>query len=617
MDRKKKGKVTYMPIDHELFIHESDRAALNALKAIPGFTQVLRSFMKVWNEKQFKLLNMSTFVKVSEEQMSKYHDMLIPICKKLNIAVPELYVSLSPVANAYTSGDTEPFIVMTSGLINTVPEELIPTVLAHECGHIACHHVLYSTMGRLILGGATEMLGLSSLITTPLQMAFYYFLGGNARSVDLTDVVYHSKVPGEDITVYDKLRDDWKAQTAYYSVGENSFSGNVPYKTYDFLWGSGMMGIVYNEELYKSFGYDVPPRTSEELIEVSNKIKEGNDKYKEGYTYMYSAGGDYMGYLYQIWWGQYEGIDNIYNYYQGIGFDGENYVEKSSDIFKQVGRKEAMNELIKLSMKENGLRYARGAATDFKAAQKFYFQGKGVFMCNGDWLAEENKEDLAASPYHFKMMKTPIISSIRQKTPSIPDDATLRKVVQAIDDGKTFGMANIDGVTEADYQTIMDARGVTLSLGAGFHSCIPSYAAGKDVAVDFLRFMATDKAQEIYAKATGGATLPFKYKMSDKAIFNDFSDLQKSVIDMREKSIYNSTCMPLGTNMPLVKFGNLGIWTSYALNGAWDINYAQNGSLDPKNEWSAQAAYDRDIDYWTNNNGEKWNNALRLAGFIK
>ncbi|MBP1535863.1 MAG: M48 family metallopeptidase [Ruminococcus sp.] len=173
-----------MPIDHELFIHESDRAALNALKSIPGFTQVLRSFMKVWNEKQFKLLNMSTFVKVSEEQMSKYHDMLIPICKKLNIAVPELYVSLSPVANAYTSGDTEPFIVMTSGLINTVPEELIPTVLAHECGHIACHHVLYSTMGRLILGGATEMLGLSSLITTPLQMAFYYWMRCSEYSAD-------------------------------------------------------------------------------------------------------------------------------------------------------------------------------------------------------------------------------------------------------------------------------------------------------------------------------------------------------------------------------------------------------------------------------------------------
>lgn len=173
-----------MSVDPELFIHESDRAALKALKSIPGFTQVLKSCMKFWNERQFKILNMSTYVKVDESQMGKYHAMLIPICKRLGIAVPELYVSLSPVPNAYTSGDTEPFIVMTSGLINAIPEELIPTVLAHECGHIACHHVLYSTMGRMILGGAAEFLGLSSLITTPLQMAFYYWMRCSEYSAD-------------------------------------------------------------------------------------------------------------------------------------------------------------------------------------------------------------------------------------------------------------------------------------------------------------------------------------------------------------------------------------------------------------------------------------------------
>lgn len=173
-----------MPVNYELFIHESDRAALKALRSIPGFTQVLKTFMKVWNEKQFKILNMSTYVKVDESQMAKYHAMLIPICKRLGIAVPELYVSLNPVPNAYTSGDTEPFIVMTSGLLNAIPEELIPTVLAHECGHIACHHVLYSTMGRMILNGATEMLGLSTLITTPLQMAFYYWMRCSEFSAD-------------------------------------------------------------------------------------------------------------------------------------------------------------------------------------------------------------------------------------------------------------------------------------------------------------------------------------------------------------------------------------------------------------------------------------------------
>lgn len=35
-----------MSINPNLFIHKDDRAALNALKAIPGFTPLLKSFIK-------------------------------------------------------------------------------------------------------------------------------------------------------------------------------------------------------------------------------------------------------------------------------------------------------------------------------------------------------------------------------------------------------------------------------------------------------------------------------------------------------------------------------------------------------------------------------------------
>jgi len=178
-----------MAINPEIFIHESDRAALAALKAIPGFTQLMQAFMKVWNEKQFKITNMSSFMKIGETQMKKYYDMLPPICEKLGIDVPELYVKLDPVPNAYTAGDNTPFIVMTSGLLETVPEELIPTVLAHECGHIACHHVLYSTMGRLILSGAMGFLGVGNLISIPIQMAFAYWLRCSEYSADRAAVV--------------------------------------------------------------------------------------------------------------------------------------------------------------------------------------------------------------------------------------------------------------------------------------------------------------------------------------------------------------------------------------------------------------------------------------------
>ena len=173
-----------MAIDSRYYIHEDDKAALDALKAIPGFTPLIKAFMKNWNENQFRILNMSSRLRISEQQLPKYYRMLGPICEKLGIEVPELYIEMNVRPNAYTYGDTKPFIVMTSGLLDALPEELIPTVLAHECGHIACHHTLYRTMGSLILGGAAAIPGLGTMLTLPLQIAFAYWMRCSEFSAD-------------------------------------------------------------------------------------------------------------------------------------------------------------------------------------------------------------------------------------------------------------------------------------------------------------------------------------------------------------------------------------------------------------------------------------------------
>ena len=176
-----------MAINKNIFLHESDKAALDALQSIPGFTRLMKSYMKSWNERIFYIQNMSSFVHINDKQLKKYHDMLPPICQKLGIDVPELFLQLNPYPNSYTSGDSRPFIVMTSGLIETLPERLIPTVLAHECGHIACHHVLYRTMGQMILNGAIFTLlgqGVSALITYPIRAAFYYWMRCSEFSAD-------------------------------------------------------------------------------------------------------------------------------------------------------------------------------------------------------------------------------------------------------------------------------------------------------------------------------------------------------------------------------------------------------------------------------------------------
>lgn len=179
-----------MSIDAKFYMHESDKVALQALQAIPGFSQLFKSFIKVWHEKQFRIENMSSNLRINEKQLSKYYDMLPPICEKLGIDVPELYLTLDVNPNAYTAGDTNPFIVITSGLLETIPEELIPTVLAHECGHIACHHCLYTTMGRFVLSEAINLLGLDGIAVLPIQVAFFYWMRCSEFSADRAAALY-------------------------------------------------------------------------------------------------------------------------------------------------------------------------------------------------------------------------------------------------------------------------------------------------------------------------------------------------------------------------------------------------------------------------------------------
>lgn len=171
-------------IDPNLYMHDSDRKALSTLKALPGFTQVFKAFMKVWSEKQYRIQNMSTNLRINENQLKEYYDMLPPICERLGIKVPELYLELNGSPNAYTAGDTEPFIVITSGLLKSMPKELIPTVLAHECGHIACHHCLYTTMGQMLLNEAVKYLGIPEIALMPVQSAFAYWMRCSEYSAD-------------------------------------------------------------------------------------------------------------------------------------------------------------------------------------------------------------------------------------------------------------------------------------------------------------------------------------------------------------------------------------------------------------------------------------------------
>ena len=137
----------------ELYAHDLDRQATEALNHFPKFIKLVEAYSANYDEKAEKIRLLSSAIRLSENQMPDIYNLLPPICEQLGIDTPELYYVKSKQANAGTSGSTNPYICVTSGLVNTMPRELLPTVLAHECGHIACKHSLYHSIALKLICG--------------------------------------------------------------------------------------------------------------------------------------------------------------------------------------------------------------------------------------------------------------------------------------------------------------------------------------------------------------------------------------------------------------------------------------------------------------------------------
>ena len=137
----------------ELYVHDLDKQAADALNQFPKFVKLLESYSANYDEKAAKIDLLSTAIRLGKNQMPEVYGLLPPICEQLGIDTPELYYVKDRHPNAATFGSTNPCIYVTSGLVNTLPFHLLPSVLAHECGHIACKHSLYHSIAAQLAGG--------------------------------------------------------------------------------------------------------------------------------------------------------------------------------------------------------------------------------------------------------------------------------------------------------------------------------------------------------------------------------------------------------------------------------------------------------------------------------
>src|SRR3990172_5606837 len=98
-------------IDPSSWEHPADRAALAALRRIPGFDEVLRKLFGLFGEKPIRLAFQANAVRVGERQFPKLHAQYLDVLETLDSPEKyDLFVSQTPLVNAGAYGMDKPFI---------------------------------------------------------------------------------------------------------------------------------------------------------------------------------------------------------------------------------------------------------------------------------------------------------------------------------------------------------------------------------------------------------------------------------------------------------------------------------------------------------------------------
>ena len=175
------------------FIHPEDKVAREHLEAIPGFAAAVKMFLNAYDEQRVYGLNMAEKIRLGPRQLPEIYRLLPPVCGRLGIEEPEFYLEMSPFPNAYTFGDTRIAITVTSGLLEYLEEDEATAVVAHECGHILCRHVLYTSMATLLVNLGASLLNPVAMLAQPIRWGLLYWMRRSEFSADRAAAVVMGK----------------------------------------------------------------------------------------------------------------------------------------------------------------------------------------------------------------------------------------------------------------------------------------------------------------------------------------------------------------------------------------------------------------------------------------
>jgi Zn-dependent protease with chaperone function len=180
------NRVPLTQISSRAWEHPADRAALNTLRAIPGFDEIVRKVAGFFGERGIRQLFLGDAIKVTATQRPKLNTMWTEVLETLDWPErPELYVTQTPLVNAMAVGFDKPFVVVNSGMLETLTEEELRSVLGHELGHIMSGHPTYTTIAIIIMYfGVSNLPFLAAAAIFPFQLALLEWYRKSEFSAD-------------------------------------------------------------------------------------------------------------------------------------------------------------------------------------------------------------------------------------------------------------------------------------------------------------------------------------------------------------------------------------------------------------------------------------------------
>ncbi|HXY32282.1 MAG TPA: M48 family metallopeptidase [Gemmatimonadaceae bacterium] len=279
--------------------HPADKAALQTLRSIPGFDELVRKVMGFLGERGVRLFFTANAVRVGPRQRPKLDGLYTDVLRTLDWQErPELFISQTPVANAMAVGFQRPFIVLNSGALGILDQEERRVLLGHELGHIMSGHATYTTIALIILRiGMSNIPGLG-LITLPIQLALLEWYRKAEFSADragllasqdpLATMRMYLKFAGGNATDDESSLDEFMVQASEYETGGNALDGlfkllNVAFATHPFstVRAAELQRWIKNGEYDRIVGGEYPRRGEDDQRPLSEDYAAAASYYGE------------------------------------------------------------------------------------------------------------------------------------------------------------------------------------------------------------------------------------------------------------------------------------------------------------------------------------------------